>query len=64
MLDAVAAVGFHCHGKVELFSTLFGNENKLARVGGNLDLILQRDDLEYANNVEAMILDVMGRKGH
>ena len=64
ILDAVAAVGFHCHGKVELFSVLFGNENKLARVGGNLDLILQRDDLEYANNVEAMLLDVMGRKGH
>ena len=64
ILDAVAAVGFNIHGKVELFSVLFGNENKLARVGGNLDLILQRDDLEYANNVEAMILDVMGRKGH
>lgn len=64
VLDAVAAVGFNIHGKVELFSVLFGNENKLARVGGNLDLILQRDDLEYANNVEAMLLDVMGRKGH
>lgn len=64
ILDAVAAVGFNIHGKVELFSTLFGNENKLARVGGNLDMILQRDDLEYANNVEAMLLDVMGRKGH
>ena len=64
VLDAVAAVGFNIHGKVELFSVLFGNENKLAAVGGNLDLILQRDDLEYANNVEAMVLDVMGRKGH
>lgn len=64
ILDAVAAVGFNIHGKVELFSVLFGNENKLARVGGNLDMILQRDDLEYANNVEAMLLDVMGRKGH
>lgn len=63
ILDAVAAVGFHAYGKVELFSVLFGNENKLAAVGGNLDLILQRDDLEYANNVEAMLLDVMGRKG-
>lgn len=64
VLDAVAAVGFNIHGKVELFSVLFGNENKLARVGGNLDMILQRDDLDYADNVEAMILDVMGRKGH
>ena len=64
ILDAVAAVGFHTYGKVELFSTLFGNENKLAAAGGNLDFILQRDDLEYADNIEAMVLDVMGRKGH
>ena len=60
---AVSEVGFHSFGKVELFSTLFGNENKIAKAGGNLDTILDNDDLVYGYNTEAMLLEIFGKKG-